>query len=232
MREVNHYHVKQTLGKKFFLVLIMLIISGCGHEKDRIADAFRSFNGKYVIYINKNEFTLSVYNRKIEPVEKFTIGYGENPDRKPKCYSGDNRTPEGTYRVNEILSMDFDRSFPPYRKLMNMNRHYFRAKNGHARYGHPDVDLGDNVFGPRYFGLDYPSREDYERYREALNNGTVPKTGNDVPDIGSGIAIHGNADPPSIGHLSSNGCIRMFNSDIVRLDRYIQLGTPVIISPR
>lgn len=43
------------------------------------------------------------------------------------------------------------------------------------------------------------------------------------------IAIHGTNDPASIGHGSSNGCIRMNNDDITALAKLVPLGTPVIV---
>ena len=52
-----------------------------------------------------------------------------------------------------------------------------------------------------------------------------------MPSIGGGIAIHGNNDPDSIGHLATSGCIRMLNDDVIELEQFIQIGTPVYIVP-
>ena len=94
------------------------------------------------------------------------------------------------------------------------------------------MDLGDNAYGPRFYGLDYPNEEDRKRYRKALRSNDLPeKKDGQAPGIGWGIGIHGNNDERSIGNLSSNGCIRMYNRDIVEIEQYIQMGTPVIISP-
>ncbi len=43
------------------------------------------------------------------------------------------------------------------------------------------------------------------------------------------IAIHGTGNDGSVGQFSSNGCIRMHNSDVVRLARMVAPGTPVFI---
>nr|HPJ39838.1 L,D-transpeptidase [Spirochaetota bacterium] len=95
--------------------------------------------------------------------------------------------------------------------------------------GKRNEDLGDNAYGPRFFLLDYPGPHDRARYRNAVREGRVPVE-NGVPrPIGHGIAIHGNCDMRSIGHLATSGCVRMYNNDIVELEQYIQLGTPVII---
>jgi len=212
-----------------FFVLIAAC-PACTGKEDRIRDAFRSFRGPYAVFVSKREFRMEVFNRRMEKVAEYAIAYGLNPDMKPKLHEGDNRTPEGLYFVNEILSMDADKKSPAYRTLREMNRKYFRAKEGHARFGKPDVDLGDNAYGPRYFGLDYPNAEDRKRYRDALTEGLLPRRGGRAPGIGYGIAIHGNNDEDSVGHLSSSGCVRMYNRDIVEFERYVRLGTPVIIS--
>lgn len=46
-----------------------------------------------------------------------------------------------------------------------------------------------------------------------------------------GYGIHGTNDPPSIGTAASNGCIRMFNSDIEELFDITNTGTVVRILP-
>jgi lipoprotein-anchoring transpeptidase ErfK/SrfK len=49
-------------------------------------------------------------------------------------------------------------------------------------------------------------------------------------DGGNGrVAIHGTSLPGLIGSAVSNGCIRMFNRDVVRLARLVQPGTPLAI---
>lgn len=41
--------------------------------------------------------------------------------------------------------------------------------------------------------------------------------------------IHGTNDPSSIGKLVSHGCIRMYNRDVLELERHVRIGTPVTI---
>lgn len=43
--------------------------------------------------------------------------------------------------------------------------------------------------------------------------------------------IHGTNDPASIGKEVSRGCIRMYNSDVVRLAKTVSIGTEVTIRP-
>ena len=42
--------------------------------------------------------------------------------------------------------------------------------------------------------------------------------------------IHGNNNPNSIGKNISNGCIRMYNNDVMELFSLVSVGTPVTIT--
>lgn len=213
--------------------VLFLAIYGCNSaEESALCKAFASFNGRYAIVIIKRDFTLEVYDRDIQRVARYKIGYGSNADMKPKLFEGDNRTPEGIYMINEMLSMDAGRETESYRKLMRMNEVYFRAAAGYHRFNNIKEDLGDNVYGPRYFGINYPNEADMARYNRALAAGELPRVRGKTPGPGYGIAIHGNNDEESIGGLCSNGCIRMFNRDIVELEKYVRISTPVLIFDR
>lgn len=219
------------LIRLIFIVLIPCIFMiECGGSKGKALEtAFASYSGRYAIVIIKKDFSLSVYDRDLKQVAVYKIGYGSSPDMKPKLYEGDDRTPEGVYVINEILSMDAGKETGSYRKLMKMNEIYFRASAGFHRYGKPGEDLGDNAYGPRYFGIDYPNEADKTRYAALLNEGAIPAVKGKIPGIGYGIAIHGNNDEGSIGGLCSSGCIRMYNRDIVELEKYVTIMTPVLI---
>ncbi|MDQ0060640.1 L,D-transpeptidase [Paenibacillus harenae] len=43
--------------------------------------------------------------------------------------------------------------------------------------------------------------------------------------------IHGTNNPSSIGHLVSQGCIRMYNDDVVALSKLVPVRTRVTIRP-
>jgi len=214
-----------------FAAVIAAGLPACAGKEDRIREAFRGFKGRYVLYITKSLFLLEVFDRNCAKVASYTVAYGSAPDGGPKLYEGDNRTPEGIYHVNEILSMDADVKSPSYRILRDMNKKYFRASEGHSKWGREGVDLGDNAYGPRFYGLDYPNENDRRRYREARRRGILPLVKGKIPGIGYGIGIHGNNDEAGVGQRSSSGCIRMYNRDVVDLERFVQLGTPVIIVP-
>ena len=223
-------------GYKYALYIIpaalaALCLSSCGDRKtEAVRKAFAEFRGNYVLYAGRSDFTLRVFDRELREVRNYPVAFGLNPDGRPKLHRGDDRTPEGVYRVVEMLSMDAERSTEPYRKIKRMNDVFWRARDGHYKHGNPREDLGDNAYGPRFFLLDYPNEQDQARYREALARGEIPRQGGVAAPIGQGIAIHGNNDPRSIGHLSTSGCVRMFNNDIIELENYVIQGTPVIIS--
>lgn len=45
------------------------------------------------------------------------------------------------------------------------------------------------------------------------------------------IGIHGTSNPASIGTRASEGCVRLHNSDLEHLRKYVELGIPVTILP-
>ncbi len=46
----------------------------------------------------------------------------------------------------------------------------------------------------------------------------------------TGIGIHGTHNAASIGTRASEGCIRLNNSDLVKLKEYVYLGMPVVVT--
>jgi len=219
--------------KRLFLILsiVIFMVSCSDHKTELLKKSFSSYNGKFAFVITKKAFTLEVYDSDLKRAGLYKIGIGDNPDMKPKLHEGDNRTPEGTYEIDEILSIDSEKNTDSYKKLFNMNKYFFKKVNGHHKYGYPELDLGDNAYGPRYFGINYPNDIDKINYTKALERGDIPIIRGKPAGIGYGIAIHGNNDEESIGGLCSNGCIRMYNKDVVELEKYLILKTPVIIIP-
>ena len=210
------------------LILVFTFAVACASPSPygkQLDEAFSSSKAEYCIVVDKNKYILAVYGRSGKMLASYPAGYGLNPDGGTKLQSGDNRTPEGLYYVNEILSMDASHDSESYRKLKRMNGIFFTARDGHCKYG-TDLDLGFDVYGPRFFGIDYPNENDKKRYENNLRAGLLKGKN---PGIGGGIAIHGNNDSPSVGHKSSSGCVRLYNKDLLELERYIVLGTPVII---
>ena len=222
-------NIMKSIQKLHIILILFIFVLCCSNNEDLMISAINKYNKKYLIFINKTDFTLRVFNRKLERVASYSIGYGKNPDKKAKMHVNDDRTPEGEYHITEILSMDVSEESWGYKKLSKMNQVFFKAREGHHKYGKADVDLGRNAYGSRFFSINYPNEADQHRYNEMIKNGTIKKRNEKIPGIGYGIGIHGNTDEASIGFLCSSGCIRMYNNDVIELDKYIQIGTPVII---
>lgn len=221
------------------VMLLMILATGLLSCKsadtmpDVLQEAVAESGLRYGLLMVKETYSLTVYSAEGEEVARYTVAYGSNPDGGPKLHRNDNRTPEGLYHITTVLSMDADKSTSAYKDLARLNDHYFRARDGHHRFGKPDVDLGKNVYGPRFFRINYPAPHDRERYKSLLQEGKIPDGADGKPEtIGFGIAIHGNNDPASIGHKASSGCIRMYNRDIIALTPYISKGTPLLIQAR
>ncbi|HOJ50403.1 MAG TPA: L,D-transpeptidase [Spirochaetota bacterium] len=204
---------------KCFLIFFPLFLFSINIDKNEL----QKYKQDYIIYVNKKEFKLYVLNKNLEKLEEYSVSLGLEEGRK--LVAGDNKTPEGIYYVTEILSLDAPKDSIAYKKLVEMNNIYFRAKDGHFKYNRPKEDLGKNAYGPRFFRLSYPNKEDIKRFLLAKKRGDIPKNSS----IGGGIAIHGTNDEPSIGHRASSGCVRLKNEDIVKLDKYIKIDTIVII---
>jgi len=76
---------------------------------------------------------------------------------------------------------------------------WYSPNGGIFPYGHPE-----NILGTRWMGF------------------------KDKPDL-YGYGIHGTTLPDSIGTASSNGCVRMLNSDVEELYDFVTLDTEIII---
>lgn len=59
-----------------------------------------NFHKASFIVINKEDMTLKVYNSEGSVIEEFPVGLGKNYGNKIE--KGDNRTPEGIFRITEI----------------------------------------------------------------------------------------------------------------------------------
>lgn len=45
------------------------------------------------------------------------------------------------------------------------------------------------------------------------------------------LGIHGTPNPELLGQAVSHGCVRMRNTDVVRVYEQVELGTPVVVEP-
>jgi hypothetical protein len=136
----------------------------------------------YSILIKKGEYKLYLLdNGKI--LDSWKVALGKNPGQKQ--VSGDLKTPDGSFLVDEI--------------------------DDASSWSH---DFGDgkgviaNAYGPWFISLN----------TDALSGG---KWG--------GIGIHGTHDLSSIGTRASEGCIRLNNENLIKLVKYIKVGSKVTI---
>jgi murein L,D-transpeptidase YafK len=216
----------------FFIILFVLtIISNANlyddiiFPKTYIKKIFQKTNASYLVFVKKRLFKLFIIDKKLKICEIFSVAIGKEKNFKRKIYQDDNATPEGLYYITEILSENSPTNTISYKKLKKMNSIYLKAKDGHYKWNNPNLDLGTNSYGPRFFRINYPNQDDKKLYRELISKRIIK----DSINIGYGIGIHGTNDPDSIGHLITSGCIRMKNEEIVKLDKYIKIGTPVLI---
>jgi lipoprotein-anchoring transpeptidase ErfK/SrfK len=81
----------------------------------------------------------------------------------------------------------------------------------------------------RYMGLDYPTKESLEKFRQRRQRGQVPAGASP----GGGIGIHGtwpNEDYVIDRYKNwTNGCISLKNEDVEDLYSYVPVGTPITI---
>ncbi|MBN1899526.1 MAG: L,D-transpeptidase [Spirochaetes bacterium] len=218
------------------LAVILIIIKNTNiHEKSKfnskmIKKILKKYKPSYFIYVKKKDYRLYIMDHIGRVVRSFDIAIGRKKDFARKIYKNDNGTPEGLYRVKEILSLAAGTNTYSYKRLKSMNTVYFKASEGHYLWGNPHKDAGQKAYGPRFFRLNYPNRQDIKDHHALVKKGRIPKNENGTfPGLGGGIGIHGTNDPPSIRHMISSGCIRMLNSELVLLDDYLKVGSPVYI---
>ncbi len=199
-------------------------------DKKKIKTIIKKSKANYILYIKKKQFKLFVIDKNLHLIKIYNIALGKKKDFGKKFYTGDKATPEGIYKIIEILIATAPTNTFSYKKLKKMNSVYFKSENGFYKWGKPWKDLGRNAYGKAFYRLNYPNKDDEVYYKKMKRLGLVPRNKNgEFHGPGSGIGIHGTNDPPSIGHLISSGCIRMHNEDILQLRHYIKINTPVII---
>ncbi len=237
--------------KKFFYVLFFFVfINLYSFDVNEIKEYFKNYDKKYLIYISKQQKKLFLINSEYKIIKTYIVATGFKEGIK--LYEGDEKTPEGEYKIIEIWSYKKPKNLIEKEKnlmqrklndneikkikkiideyeygkkqLKRINSVYLSAKDGHKKFK-SEEDLGYNSYGPVFLRINYPNKEDKKRYEEAIKNKIIPKN----KKIGSGIAIHGTNDEASLGHNASSGCIRMNNNDIEELLEYIEKDTKVII---
>jgi hypothetical protein len=136
------------------------------------------------------------------PKERFEIRLGPRPEGH-KLARGDNRTPEGSYRICTVKPSRFQSflwlSYP---------------NAGDAEEALEEGRLSD---------------AQYRRIVQALDAGQCPPY--DTP-LGGLVGIHGDYEQPPRSYDWTEGCIALArNEDLLRLASLVRPGTPVVIYP-
>lgn len=132
------------------------------------------------VVICKKDMTLRVIDSEHKVVFQTGIACGTN--RGNKTRRGDHKTPEGSFKINQIVPSSYW-------------DHDFKDGKGKIK----------GAYGPWFMRLAVPGF--------------------------THIGIHGTHDPASIGHRASEGCVRLKNSELIKLHKLVNIGTRVIILP-
>lgn len=170
----------KTIWVAILTVVILLPYVLFVYEKIRTGRIMAEVERSAFIVINKEDFSLKVYDYNGEQLFESSISCGKNHGNKQKI--GDMKTPEGVFRVCDIQdASDWDHDF----------------KDGNGRV--------PGAYGPVFIRLDVPGHK--------------------------GIGIHGTHKPESIGTRDTEGCIRLENSEVLRLKELAYVGMVVVICP-
>jgi murein L,D-transpeptidase YafK len=135
---------------------------------------------------------------------RFTAALGREPG--PKLRAGDQRTPEGRYRITS------------------------RARPSRFHLFIP-IDYPNEEDAARALAEGVLSREWYERIVRARSRGAPPPTRS---PLGTGLGLHGEGPRwrgDSAGLDWTEGCIGLADRDIDFIAHRVRIGTPVIVSP-
>jgi|YelNatPaOPRAMG01_1025707.scaffolds.fasta_scaffold01058_29 murein L,D-transpeptidase YafK len=245
----------------YLIIFYFFVQNVKSFDKEKITSILQTYHKTYFIYVSKSQKRLYLIDKNLKAWRKYMISVGKNQGQKlyrgdlrtPEgIYYIDEiyqyEEPWYLKRLrNKMQLMDknsknykiykkyYDDLVKKYlkgrQKLETLNTTFLRAEDGFKRFKTGE-SLGFNSFGPVFMLLNYPNEDDYERYKEALDNGIIKRDANlYFKDPGDGIAIHGTNDEDALGFDSSAGCIRMKNNDILEISKYVMEGTLVIIEP-
>ena len=152
------------------------------------------------IHVNKKARVLVLYDKFI-PRKVYPIALGTTPVGH-KLKSGDGRTPEGAYVLNELI----------------------RA-NLAARYGARSLRISYPGLADAQAALTSGliDKTVFESIRAAHAKGVMPPQ---TTALGGSIRIHGGGATPDW----TLGCVGLRDADVIELYDRVQVGTPVVIS--
>ncbi len=163
-----------------------------------------------LIIASKKDYRL-LYCREGKVVEDLPIALSQNP-LGPKIEDGDNRTPEGEYRIIQKAEGPFEGEYGKYLGARWMRISYPNAYDARASLAAGRINKGE-----------------CEAITAANVAGKMPKADS---KLGGGVGIHGWAsDWPDGPHNLTWGCLSLRDADLKKLYSLAAKGTMVIIVP-
>jgi murein L,D-transpeptidase YafK len=180
-----------------------------GDDADLLTGELRS--EPTLLIARKGQYRMRLYARG-KLVKTYVIGLGQSPIGH-KQVEGDNRTPEGRYRIIQKAEGPFAGAYGAYLGPRWLRINYPNDEDAEA--------------GLRR-GLVTPAQ--VEKIRAANRAGTEPPKD---AKLGSGIGIHGWAGkwPDEDQQNLTWGCLSLQNPELIDLYDRVTVGTPIVIFP-
>jgi murein L,D-transpeptidase YafK len=196
------------------IALVALLVLGTGRSRagDKTPDKLTKEQQALptLLIAHKSQYRLHLYARG-KLVKTYRIALGQKPIGH-KRIEGDNRTPEGHYRIIQKAVGPFEGDYGPYLGPRWM------------RLDYPNDD--DVAAGLRRKAI---TADKAERIR------TANRAGKPAPnsELGGGVGIHGwKGEWPGKDRQNLTwGCLSLQNADLVDLYDRIEVGTSIIILP-
>jgi len=138
-------------------------------------------------------------------------------------------------KIERTLSLyEGDRVVKTYAVVLGKDPYWAKLNQGDHRTPEGEYHIINKYFHPyweRFMLLDYPTSTNHEIYDWSSEHGLLPLRDNALPGIGGAIGIHGTEDE-SLNRRGINwteGCVSLFNRDIIELYDLLPLGTRVVI---
>jgi len=194
--------------KYLFLIIFILFIQEINSfDNQKLKILLKNYNKTYFIYVNKSQKKLYLVDRNIKVWRKYIISVGKNNGQKlyrgdlrtpegiyyieeiyqynepwylkklrKKMDAMDKNTKN--YRIYKRYYDEIEKKYKKNKeKLEKLNNTYLRAEDGFKKFKTGE-SLGYNSFGPVFILLNYPNDDDYERYKEAIDEGIIKRDKN------------------------------------------------------
>lgn len=136
--------------------------------------------------------------------------------------------------VGWVRPADVSLAVDPYRLQVDLTAHLLTAWWQNQTIMRAPVGVGEAV-SPTPSGLYYITEllkqsDPYGPYAFGLSVHTdIAEIRQELPASDGRIGLHGTDDPSGLGTDVSHGCIRLSNSNIIKLAHLLPAGTPVVI---